>query len=192
MYKPQLRAQPLDLGAGVWILAPPLNSRVTLDRELQQSVPTRVAYRIEGVELSLRCLDLSAHQDHLEGWPVKSGMEPGHLHFPKFPGDAAAACLGTELRELQTGKQLKQCLTLKCYIAFIAFALFLCECYVAQSRPSLCDPMDCSSPGSSVHEILQARRVEWIAMPFSTGSSRPRDGTRISCVSCIGRQILYC
>ena len=62
----------------------------------------RVAYRIKGVKLSLRYSDLSAHQDHLEGWSVKSGMEPGHLHLPKFPGDAAAAGLGTELRELQT------------------------------------------------------------------------------------------
>ena len=87
--------------ARVWTLVPPLNSRVTLDRQLQQSVPTRVAYRIEGIKLSLRCSGLSAHQDHLEGWPVKSGMEPGHLHFLKFPGDATAG-LGTKLWELQT------------------------------------------------------------------------------------------
>ena len=44
---------------------------------------------------------------------------------------------------------------------------------VAQSCPILCDPMDCSLPGSSVHGILQARLLEWIAMPFSRGSSRP-------------------
>ena len=44
-----------------------------------------------------------------------------------------------------------------------------------QSRPTLCDPMECSLPGSSVLEILQAKKLEWVAMPSSTGSSRPRD-----------------
>ena len=43
-----------------------------------------------------------------------------------------------------------------------------------------CDLMDCSPPGSSVHRILQARILEWVAMPSSRGSSRPRDQIRIS------------
>ena len=55
---------------------------------------------------------------------------------------------------------------------------------VTQSCLTLCDPMDCSPPGSSVHGILQARILEWVAMPYSTGSSRPRDWSRVSCVSC--------
>ena len=42
--------------------------------------------------------------------------------------------------------------------------LFCC-CLVTKSRPTLCDPMDCSPPGSSVHGILQARILEWVAMP---------------------------
>ena len=50
-----------------------------------------------------------------------------------------------------------------------------CVCLVAQSCLALCDPMDCSSPGSSVHGILQARILEWAAIPFSRGSSWPRD-----------------
>ena len=45
---------------------------------------------------------------------------------------------------------------------------------VAQSCPTLDDPMDCSPPGSSVHRILQARIQEWVALPFSRGSSQPR------------------
>ena len=53
-----------------------------------------------------------------------------------------------------------------------------------------CDPMDCSLPGNSVHGILQARILEWVAMPFSKGSSRPRDRTHFSCVSCISRWVL--
>jgi len=60
-----------------------------------------------------------------------------------------------------------------------------------QSCLTLCDLTDSSPPGSSVHGISQARTLEWIAMPSPRGSSRPRDQTRVSCVSCIGRQILY-
>ena len=60
-----------------------------------------------------------------------------------------------------------------------------------QSFPILCDPMDCSLPGSSVHGILQAGGLEWVVIPFSRGSSRCREQTLISCVSCIGRQVLY-
>jgi len=51
-----------------------------------------------------------------------------------------------------------------------------------QSCPTLCDLMDCSPPGSSVHGILQARVLEWVAMPSSRGSSRPRDRTHVSCL----------
>ena len=46
---------------------------------------------------------------------------------------------------------------------------------VTQLCPTLCDPTDCSPPGSSVHGILQARILEWVATPFSRGSSLPRD-----------------
>ena len=45
---------------------------------------------------------------------------------------------------------------------------------VAQSSLTLCDPMNCSPSGSSVHGILQAKILEWVAIPFSKGSSRPR------------------
>ena len=54
------------------------------------------------------------------------------------------------------------------------------ESEVAQSCLTLCDPMDCCLPGSSVHGILQAIVLEWIAIPFSRGSSWPRDWTRVS------------
>ena len=50
----------------------------------------------------------------------------------------------------------------------------------ALSPPTLCDPMDCSSPGCSVPGILQARILEWVAISFPRGSSQPRDGTRAS------------
>ena len=47
----------------------------------------------------------------------------------------------------------------------------------------LCDPVDCNPPVSSVHGIFQARIVEWVAIPFSRGTSWPRDWTCDSCVS---------
>ena len=64
-------------------------------------------------------------------------------------------------------------------------------CLVAKSCSTLCDPRDCSLPGSSVQGILQARTLEWVAMPSSRGSSQPRDQTHVSYVSYTGRQILY-
>ena len=56
------------------------------------------------------------------------------------------------------------------------------ESEVAQSCPTLCDPMDCSLPGSSLHGIFQARVLEWGAIAFSRGSSWPRDQTQVSCI----------
>ena len=50
---------------------------------------------------------------------------------------------------------------------------------------------DCSPPGSSVHEIFQARILEWVAFSSSSGSSQPRNQTRVSFGSCIGGQTLY-
>ena len=49
-----------------------------------------------------------------------------------------------------------------------------------KSRPTLCDPLDCSLPDFSVHGILQARILEWVAISLSRGSSRPRDRTQVS------------
>ena len=60
-----------------------------------------------------------------------------------------------------------------------------------QSCPILCSSMNCTLPGSSVHGILQARILEWVAMPSSRGSSQPKDQTCICYISYIGRQILY-
>ena len=60
-----------------------------------------------------------------------------------------------------------------------------------QSCLTLCDPMDYSPPASSVHGILQARILEWAAMPSSRGSFGPRDLAYVSHISCIGRQVLY-
>ena len=52
-------------------------------------------------------------------------------------------------------------------------------------------PKDCSLPGSSVNGFSQTRITEWVAISYSRGSSRPRDWTHTSCVSCIGRWIIH-
>ena len=70
-------------------------------------------------------------------------------------------------------------------------AFCVCVCSVMQSCLTVCDPMVCGPPDSSVYGIFQARILEWVAISYSRGSSPPRDQTCISCISCIGRQILY-
>ena len=61
---------------------------------------------------------------------------------------------------------------------------------VTQSWPTLCDPVDCSPPSSSVHGILQAGILEWVAIPFSRESSQPRDRIQVSCFA--GRFFTIC
>ena len=66
------------------------------------------------------------------------------------------------------------CVCVCVYIYDNAAAMFIQLC------PTLCDPVDCSPPGSSYHGILQGRILEWVAMPSSKGSFRPRYLTRVS------------
>ena len=73
------------------------------------------------------------------------------------------------------------------HVFFSTILAYICT----QSCPTLCDPMDCSPPGSSVHGISQARILEWVAISFSRGSSWHRDWTRTFCISCISRWNLY-
>ena len=73
----------------------------------------------------------------------------------------------------------------------MSYSILHCKVVVVESLSCVqlfCDPMDCTPPGSSVHGILQARILEWVAIFFSRGSFQPRDQTH---VSCLGRQILY-
>ena len=96
-------------------------------------------------------------------------LRSSSLASQRSPGIASTICL-------LDGMQIK----IMCVCSCIRERAYLC--------PTLCDPMDCSPPSSSVHGISQARILEWVAMSSSRESSRPRDRTRISC---IGRQIHY-
>ena len=64
----------------------------------------------------------------------------------------------------------------------VCVCVYVCV-LVAQLCPTLCDPMNCSLPGPSVHGILQPRIPEWVAIPFSRGSSQPRDWIWVCCLA---------
>ena len=66
---------------------------------------------------------------------------------------------------------------------WLNMAQYINSSFVTQLCPTLCDPMDCSLSGYSIHGIFQARVLEWIAIAFSRGSSRPRDWTWVSCIA---------
>ena len=65
------------------------------------------------------------------------------------------------------------------------------QCVCACSAVSLCNPMNCRPPGSSVRGIIPAGILDWVAISSSRGSSQLRDQTRVSCHSCVGKRILY-
>ena len=79
------------------------------------------------------------------------------------------------LERIQQGEIVKP----KCSMLW---SLWIVQVLIAQSRPTLCNPIDYNPPGSSVHGNLQARILEWRAVPFSRESSRPSDQTQTSCL----------
>ena len=101
--------------------------------------------------------------------------------MPTLSPSAASAGICTARKRGWEQSKVKASLTFKT----------MCVCMCAQLYPTLCRVTDCSPPGSSVHGISQARRLEWVAISSSRGSSWPRDWNHVSCVSCIGRWILY-
>ena len=123
-------------------------------------------------------------------WRIPGTGEPGGLPSMGSPrvrhdwSDLAVAVAGSynELFLNQSDNLI---------LLFGIFSPFIFRCVRAQACLTLCDSMDCSPTSSSVHGTFQARILEWVAMPSSRGSSQPRDWTHISCVSCIGRWILY-
>ena len=114
-------------------------------------------------------------------------------HSLYHAGDLIAQLFGTQILMMNyIVHSLKQTKTPK--NSMFGLSKCPCECvcvYVCvctQLCPTLCNPIDFSPPGSSVYGIFQAQMLEWVAIPFSRGSSQSRDQT---CVSCTGRPILY-
>ena len=118
-------------------------------------------------------------------WRIPGTGEPGGL--PSLGSQSrtllkwlsSSSSSNVDLGELRDGRHEKYS---KCVCVCV------CVHARAQSRPPLCNPMDCSPPDSSVHGISQARILEWIATSSSRESSQPRFWAH---VSCIGRWILY-
>ena len=69
--------------------------------------------------------------------------------------------------------------------------IVVCGYVFSRVQPFVTPWTDCNLPGSSVYGILQARILEWFAISYARASSQPRDRTRLSCVSCTGKWILY-
>ena len=96
-----------------------------------------------------------------------------------------------EIFEFEILKNLKYFTNLNVWTSYLHYVcesglnltMWRCRCMCAQPCLTLCDPMDCSPPGSSVRGIFQARILEWVATSFSRGSSQPRDQTHVSCIS---------
>ena len=68
-------------------------------------------------------------------------------------------------------------------LSSLSFFYLKVKVLVTQSCPTLCNPMDCSLPASSLRGIFQARTLEWVAIPFSRESSWPRDQAQVACIA---------
>ena len=113
------------------------------------------------------------------------------LHFSNSQMKYSPLCSagtreGERLAQGHTASRCQFCSL--CHQGLLDFFLTITFCrkvkvLVTQSCLTLCDLMDCSPPGSSLHGILQARILEWVAIPLSRGSSPPRDQTQVSCTA---------
>ena len=128
-------------------------------------------------------------QKVVEDWVTKHTRGDLILGSPNC--EIMKLCVLLYLTELQQeyGENPSSVVTLSFMFTTACVCAYMCVCAHMQSV-QLWDPMDCSLPGSSVHEIFKARILEWVAISFSRGSFQPRRGTHLSCVSCIGRQVL--
>ena len=109
---------------------------------------------------------------------VRKWVQPGPEEFPWTPDYASErermwAHLDSRILAVSMGQA--------CIDDTLHLHWFLCV-VVAQWCPTLCDPMNCSLSGFSIHGIFQARILKWVAVSFSRGSSQPRDWTLVSCI----------
>ena len=117
---------------------------------------------------------------YLKRHPTEISDSSNHSVYPLFPPLWAEMCLPVIYTHWSWFSLLE------CYKRSV------CMCAkLFQSCPTLCNPMDCSLQGFSVHRISQARILEWVAMPSSRGSSPPRNLTWVSYISCTCRWVLY-
>ena len=151
---------------------------------------------------SRMCILTSSSWPHKPRWPVEQSSSEAQQLFPwretlfsRTPTNYSLTSLRPFLKRLQCIPPLPRYLKLHSLLSAILFfcitPIMVRETIITQSCLTLCGSMDCSLPGSSTHGISQARILQWVAMPSSQMSSPPRDGTWVSCISCIDRWVLY-
>ena len=111
------------------------------------------------------------------------GVSPTFPEFHCYSSDGVTQLLSSSSRSFSSNGDLPTLGPFGLLVLLILIHAQLCL--------TLCDPMDCSLPGSSVYGIFQARILDWIAIHYFRGCSWHRDWTCISCISCFGREILY-
>ena len=132
----------------------------------------------------------------MERWRLVTWWGPGFMSQGSpythgtldFPGWCWHLARGTlllqmDLRVISPGQVMHMFICICWVLRASRVVLVVKKVLIAQLCPSLCDRMDYRLPGSSVHEILQARILEWVAMPSSRWSSRPGDRTQVSCIA---------
>ena len=146
--------------SGVWLFATPM------DCSLPGSYVHRVFFR----------------QEHWSGLPCptpgdlsNSGIKP---RFPALQADSLPSEPPGKLHVTTPKTGTQDChIIVKKLLHIIPLYPYP---YIAQSCPTLCNPVDCSPPGSAIHGILWARILEWVAISSSRGSSQPRDWIQVS------------
>ena len=137
-----------------------------LKRTKKMNVETRrVSGRTEATSSSLRIPDCPQVSRSSSAWDQK------------FSSCSASVLSGGPVKLLFKSTVLvKNLPDTYVYIHLCTYTfMYMCVCSVTPSYPTLCNPMDCSLPGSSVHGILQARILEWVAIFFSRGSFQPQE-----------------
>ena len=130
------------------------------------------AYRLMGDKVQPKRIPL---KEALKTYPARRRLPGMVCRWSKLYGEDRAGSQILALSARATGQMWMICDLIHC-------------CVFTKSHPTLCDPLDCSPPGSSVLGTSRARLLEWVAISFSGRYSQPRDQTR---VSCFGRWILY-
>ena len=121
----------------------------------------------EGNGNPLQCSCLENPRDGGAWWAAVYGVAQGQTRLKRL-----SSCSSSSLSQVSLSLP---------YLVFVEHLVGVV--LVAQWCPTLCDPMNCSPPGSSAHGILQARTLEWVAMPFSRGYFQPTDQSRVSCIA---------
>ena len=122
-------------------------------------------------------------------WTEESGrLQPTRLLYPwKFSGKTTGVGCHFLLQGIfptqGSNLGLLHCRQFLYPLSHLGSLILCCCSSVTKLCLTLCDPVDCSSPGSSIHGILQARILEWVAISFSRGSFQPRDRTWVSCIA---------